>query len=129
MAGRFLLDTNILIALFARDDAVQQHLTADIEVFLPSIALGELYYGAYKSARAEANLARVDELAAASAVLACDGNTARMYGRIKDGLRGRGRPIPENDLWIAALVRQHGLTLATRDAHFDEVEQLSVATW
>ncbi len=129
MTGKVLLDTNIVIALFAQEAAVQEALLADVEVFVPSIVLRELYYGARKSARSEENLTRIEDFASSVAVLSCDENTARMYGRLKDKLRARGRPIPENDLWIAALARQHGLTLATRDAHFDEVEQLSVAAW
>ncbi|HEY4572503.1 MAG TPA: PIN domain-containing protein [Thermoanaerobaculia bacterium] len=41
----------------------------------------------------------------------------------------KGRPIPENDIWIAASARQHGLTLATRDGHFDDVDGLITETW
>jgi tRNA(fMet)-specific endonuclease VapC len=47
--------------------------------------------------------------------------TAQYYGKIKDGLRLKGRPIPENDIWVAAAAMQYGLPVATRDAHFDEV--------
>ena len=57
--GRFLLDTNIMIALFANEAAVQQRLVEASEVFVPSIVVGELYYGAYKSARVTENLARI----------------------------------------------------------------------
>lgn len=64
MNGRLLLDTNIVIALFAEDNSVQEHLAKADEVFIPSIVLGELYYGARKSTHAEANLARIDEFAA-----------------------------------------------------------------
>lgn len=85
---------------------------------MPAIALGELYYGARKSARA-----------AASAVLACDAATAAAYGEIKAELRARGTPIPENDLWIAALARHHRLTLVCRDAHFSSVPDLKVVAW
>ncbi len=55
MTGRFLIDTNIVIALFAKDPAVQQHLGIATEVFTPAIVLGELYYGAYKSSRVKEN--------------------------------------------------------------------------
>jgi tRNA(fMet)-specific endonuclease VapC len=56
----------------------------------------------------------------------CDAATAREYGRIKEILRAKGKPIPENDIWIAAMAVQHGLTLATRDQHFGEVPNLVV---
>jgi tRNA(fMet)-specific endonuclease VapC len=129
MNGRFLLDTNIVIALFAQESSVQECLERAEEVFVPSVVLGELYFGARKSARVEENLARVDEFAASSAVLVCDTETARRYGAIKNELREIGKPIPENDLWIAAIAQQHDLILVTRDVHFSEVERLKVEAW
>jgi len=129
MSGRYLLDTNIIIALFADDAAVKDHLGQADEVFVPSVALGELYFGAHKSGHPQENLARIDEFASDTVVLGCDTETARRYGQVKHGLRGKGRPIPENDVWIAAIALQHGLTLVTRDAHLGEIESLSVAAW
>lgn len=110
MSGRFLLDTNILIALFAEEPSVLARLASAESVFVPAIALGELYYGARKSARVDANLNRLDEFAAEAVMLVCDASTARHYGRIKNDLRAKGHPIPENDIWIAAIAAQHGLT-------------------
>jgi tRNA(fMet)-specific endonuclease VapC len=55
--------------------------------------------------------------------------TAQYYGKIKDGLRLKGRPIPENDIWVAAAAMQYGLPVATRDAHFNEVDGLLVENW
>lgn len=129
MSGRFLLDTNIVIAIFAAEPAVLQRLATVDEVFVPAIALGELYYGARKSARAEANINRIDEFAAAVAILGCDGATAHHYGRIKDDLKAKGRPIPENDIWIAAVAAQHGLIVVSRDDHFANVAGLPVEVW
>ena len=126
---RFLLDTNIVTALFAQEAAVLQQLEQAMEVFLPSIVLGELYYGAEKSARAEANIERVQEFAARSAVLACDSETAQFYGHVKNQLRAKGKPLPENDIWVAAFALQHDLALVSRDAHFQEVEGLTVIAW
>lgn len=62
-------------------------------------------------------------------VLPCDEGTAYQYGVIRNALRTQGRPIPENDLWIAALAGQHDLVLATRDAHFEFIEGLAVERW
>ncbi len=129
MSGKFLLDTNIVIALFAKERKVLQKLQKADRVFLSSIAVGELLYGAHKSSQVRGNVARIEEFAAANSVLACDLETARHYGRIKDRLRRNGRPLPENDIWIAALARQYGLTLVSRDAHFTEVENLPVKAW
>jgi tRNA(fMet)-specific endonuclease VapC len=129
MSGRYLLDTNIIIALFADEAVVKNNLDRADEVFLPCFAIGELYYGARKSGRTQENLAKVDELVANSAVLECDAQTARQYGEIKNRLRLKGRPLPENDIWIAALALQQDLILVTRDAHFHEVETLQIAIW
>jgi tRNA(fMet)-specific endonuclease VapC len=118
MNGRYLLDTNIVIALFANEPAITQRLGDAGEVFIPSIVLGELYYGARKSKRVGENLERIDEFAVGSAVLGCDTETARRYGEVKNELRQKGKPIPENDIWIAAITIQHDLTLVARDAHF-----------
>ncbi len=129
MSGRFLLDSNIVIALFGGEASVQERLNQADEVFVPSIVLGELYFGGRKSSSVRDNLARIDEFAAGSAVLGCDTDTAREYGLIKDQLRQKGRPIPENDIWIAAIARQHDLTLVTRDDHFREVAELKLDLW
>jgi len=129
MHGSFLLDTNIIIALFASDAAVKTRLAEADEVFVSSIAIGELYFGAWRSARTQDNLARVDDFATNNVVLACDTETARRYGEIKERLRARGRPIPENDIWMAAITLQHDLILVTRDAHFEAVEGLRLAAW
>lgn len=129
MNGRVALDTNIVIALFAADAAVISQLTIVAEVFIPSVVIGELCYGARRSGRVEANLARIERFASASTILACTEETARHYGEIKDALRRQGQPIPENDLWIAALAYQHALTLVTRDAHFANIAGIATERW
>lgn len=129
MNGKSLLDTNIIVALFAEDAAVINKLNATAEVFTPSIVLGELYFGAQKSGRVEANMKRVDDWKEANSILDCDGETARFYAIIKNQLRLKGKPIPENDMWIAAVALRHDLTLVTRDAHFGNVEGLRTERW
>ena len=127
--GSSLLDTNIVIALFAHDTAVAQRLEQAASVFVPGTVIGELYFGAYNSARVEQNVARVTEFAASSAVLWIDATTAQYYGQLKAELRTLGHPLPENDVWIAALARQFSLTLVSRDAHFKAVPDLAVEAW
>ena len=129
MSGRYLLDTNIVIALFANDEGVVEQIRGAGEVFIPSVVIGELYYGARRSGRVEANTQRVDEFAAESIVLSCDVETEKRYGEIKDQLQKRGRPIPENDIWVAALALQHDLTLVSRDEHFGQVQSLRAEAW
>lgn len=129
MAGTYLLDTNAAIALNAGDPTLQDILQEADGVFVPAIVLGELYFGAEKSNRAEENRQRVDALAARWTIHDCDRVTAQHYGRIKNQLRAQGQPIPENDIWIAALAQQHDLVLITRDQHFSHVEGLKSESW
>jgi|SRR3972149_3393887 len=129
MSGKFLLDTNIVIALFGNDVSVNMRLEHVDEVFISSTVLGELYFGAYKSSNVKKNISRIDDFALSSAVLPCDADTSRYYGLIKNRLLQKGLPIPENDIWIAAVALQHGLTVVSRDGHFGEVENLKFETW
>ncbi|MCC7451029.1 MAG: type II toxin-antitoxin system VapC family toxin [Anaerolineae bacterium] len=125
----FLIDTNSAIAALDNDPVVGRLIREAMQVYVPSIVLGELYFGAEKSEQKEANLKRVNRFAGDHVVLVCDTETARSYGSVAYQLRKKGRPIPVNDTWIAALALQYGLTLLTRDAHFKYVDNLSIETW
>jgi tRNA(fMet)-specific endonuclease VapC len=129
MSGKCLLDTNIVIAIFSRDEAVMMELAKSREIFIPSVVLGELYYGAQKSAHKKENTAVIDKFASANTILACDLDTARQYGKIKESLLAKGRSIPDNDIWIAAIAFQHHLPLVTRDLHFNEIKGLAIKSW
>jgi tRNA(fMet)-specific endonuclease VapC len=129
MAGRYLMDTNAVIALFAEESGVIRVVGDADEVLISIVVLGELYFGARKSGRTRANIQKVDELAASGAIAGADTETARLYALVKNGLRTKGKPIPENDIWIAAAALQHGLTLLTRDAHFQHVDDLTTDAW
>lgn len=124
----YLLDTNIVIAILNRKLQVTPQQEAS-PVLLSSIVLGELYLGAHRSARTEENLRRLEVFAAGYPILGCDQETAERYGQIKSRLLSKGSPLPENDIWIAATAVQHGLTLVTRDKHFDAIEGLSTESW
>ena len=129
MNGSYLLDTNIVIALFADEVEVKNSLASVSEIFISSITVGELCYGAKKSTRSTENLERIKDFVANITVLGCDLETAYRYGEVKNKLRFKGKPLPENDMWIAAIARQYNLTVATRDALFQEVENLQAITW
>lgn len=129
MSGRFLLDTNIIIAFLGREPAILANL-AQAEYFAIScITAGELRYGAHNSGRVEANLHRIDELLRDAIVLNCDEQTSDLYARCKINLKRKGRPINENDLWIAATAMQCGLTLVSRDNDFAAIDNLSLVKW
>lgn len=129
MNGKYALDTNIVIALLDEEPAASGKAAQATNLYIPAIVLGELFYGAYGSVRVQENLARAKNYSLETKILDVSAETADHYGRIKADLKRLGRPIPENDLWIAALSIQHSLTLASRDQHFDRVPGLSLARW
>lgn len=129
MTGRYLLDTNIVIGVFNGESLLQRRVISTPEVFLSIVSLGELFYGARNSNRVEENTARIEQFAGSVTVLDCDVETARRYGVLKAELRERGTPIPENDIWIAALASQHDLALVTRDQHFSAIAELRREHW
>lgn len=130
MAGnKVLLDTNIVSALFNGEILIANKIDEAKEVYIPVIVLGELYYGAGYSTHIRKNTANIITLSETYPAIAVDIETARIYGSIKAALRKQGTPIPENDIWIAALCQQHSLLLITRDGHFDNIKGLHQVKW
>ncbi len=129
MNGKYLLDTNIVIALFAAEPILTDKIAKAKDVSVPAIVIGELFYGANKSGRPEKNSRRIERFASDNVILNCDTETARWYGKIKNSLRKKGCPIPENDIWIAAIAFQQDLILVSRDEHFRKVGDLKLEKW
>jgi len=97
---------------------------------MPSVVLGELLAGFRGGKSERKNLEELEEFLCSPRVvlLPVDRQTAGWYAEVWGALRARGRPIPTNDLWIAALALQHGHRLFTRDTHFREIAGLLVVT-
>lgn len=128
--GAYLLDSSVLIRSLRGDSSIRARLAGATALYIPSVALGELYFGAFGSPTRTADaLQDIDSLAASMTILAVDATTAQIYGRIGNELKAKGQAIPANDLWIAAICIQYGLTLAARDAHFDWIDGLSIEQW
>ncbi len=128
-AGSVLLDTTIVVAHFRNDPDVTARLAAVPELFLPWVVLGELHYGAERAKRRQDQLTLIHDFLQTAELLLADKATTEHYGQIKAELARTGRPIPDNDIWIAAVARQHDLPLATRDAHFGRVARLKTLAW
>lgn len=129
MSGNYILDTNIVIALFLQEKKVLEKIKYSQAIFIPAIVIGELCYGAYNSTKIKKNLTEIDNLSKDVMVLNCTADTAKLYGQIKSKLKIAGKPIPENDIWIAALSLQYEIPLVSRDNHFQNIEGLKVITW
>lgn len=132
MANSVLLDTNIVIAALRKESRIQHALAATNSIFLPATVVGELLYGAHKAQHPAKEMAKVESFLTAldeSAILPCDHATAQVYAWLKHQRSRLVQPIPENDFWIAAIAYQYDLPLATRDAHFREIEGITVQVW
>jgi tRNA(fMet)-specific endonuclease VapC len=130
MSGNeILLDTNAFIAWWNEDAALAHQVVGMGESLLSLISLAELMLGAKKSGRPRENLEALNLRIQDFRLLTPDHGTAERWADVSLALRRKGRPIPANDIWIAALALQHGLPLLTRDAHFREVEGLDVLGW
>ncbi len=126
----YLLDSSVLILSLRGDAGIGARIDAVPQVYVSSVVLGELYFGAYGSpTRPEAAVADVETVERTIVALPADTTTARIYSRIKHDLKRRGLTMPDNDLWIAATAIQYDLKLAARDAHFDWVTGLRVEQW
>lgn len=120
-----IVDTNALSAWAAGNASVEAVLKSAEQLIVPSIVLGEYYFGIRQSRyrdRAEDWLARTLPLTKIASV---DSSTADFYAAIRLELKDLGRPIPANDTWIAALARQHELAVLSNDGHFDFVEGIN----
>ncbi len=124
-----ILDTNAISALFDGDTALHVVLAAADRHHLPVIALGEYRYGLKSSRQRLALETLIDQLEAESLAVTLNSATARHYADIRHELKTAGHPIPENDIWIAALARQHRLPIVSRDAHFDAVSGVRRIGW
>jgi tRNA(fMet)-specific endonuclease VapC len=124
-----ILDTNAVSALFVGDPALGELLAGDERHHLPVIVIGEYRYGLLGSRHRGHLQELLKTLIRESFVLRVDETTAEAYSQVRDELRQQGRPIPENDIWIAALARQHQQPVVSRDGHFDYVSDLLRIAW
>jgi tRNA(fMet)-specific endonuclease VapC len=129
MSGEFLIDTNAIIKLLSRDPSLRWRMGHDFRSFLSIVSVGELYAGAHQSERSAFNLSEVQRICAEIPVLGSDVETAKEYGRVQAMLRKKGRPIPQNDIWIAATAIRYSMTLITLDRHFNWIDGLPVEVW
>lgn len=127
--NKFLLDTNIIAAWFNGEVNIADKIDKAKEVHIPIIVVGELYYGAAYSIQIEKNIKNIQNITNRYNVLQIDIETTKLYGDIKAALRKKGKPLPENDIWIAAIAQRYQLTIVTRDKHFKEIESISLKNW
>jgi predicted nucleic acid-binding protein len=124
-----ILDTNALSAAADRDPVALEVVAGAERLAVPVIVLGEYRLGIAQSRRRTEYENWLRDWIGTVAVLDIDDETTFYYAAIGSELRRSGKPIPANDLWIAALCRQHSLPLLSRDRHFDVVKGLERIDW
>ena len=121
-----LVDTNVIIRFFKGETELFS-LFDDMEnLYISSISVGELMYGAELSKKSDFNRDNYFCFCQHMKVLYPDLEVAKSCGKIKASLKAKGKPIPENDIWIAATCHAADLTLITADSYFDFVDEISV---
>jgi len=123
---RVAIDTNRITDLFRGDLELAEQLGTAEEVWIPLFALGEIKAGFQGGTQQRRNESLLNRLLAKPtvSVLLPGRETAEHYARIFVQLKQAGTPVPDNDLWIAALVLEHDLVLITRDRHFERIPQV-----
>ncbi len=123
---RVLIDTNAYAALMAGNTCIADTLAESDAVLLSAVVIGELYDGFRGGSRSRENhetLRRFREKPRTVGIPVTD-STAEWFAEIKQMLRKKGRPIPMNDVWIAASCMEHGAHLLTLDTHFTDIDGL-----
>jgi tRNA(fMet)-specific endonuclease VapC len=125
---KLLLDTNRLSDALAQVEQVIDVLEIAEAVYVPVIALGEIRAGFLGGRRAAKNEARLQWFLSQDGIstIGVDPPVSHRFAQIHKDLRKRGKPIPTNDLWIAAISVENGLVLYTRDAHFAQIPELAL---
>jgi len=124
-----ILDTNALSALVDGDEGLLGALGDEFDLAVPVIVLGEYLFGIHQSQLRARYEQWLNVNLPVFNVLTIGRETAKQYAEIRRELKMAGQPIPSNDLWIAALTREYGSPLVSRDRHFRAVKGLRLATW
>lgn len=129
---KYLLDTNICVYWLKGNEQIEMKV---LSVGMDNIALSfinvsELYYGAYKSQRVEANLKLIFQLTDQLSIVESDEAISEMFGQLKATLENAGTTVDDADLFIAACAKVHGLTLVTNNVkHFKRIKGLKLENW
>jgi len=124
-----ILDTNALLALAEDAPGIAEVLDEAGVVAIPVVVLGEYRFGVLQSTRRRDYERWLDKSLPAYRILDISQETTRSYANLRVELKRGGTPIPSNDVWIAALCRQHGMFLVSRDRHFDRIRDLKRIVW
>lgn len=128
MPTDLIIDTSAYTHFLNGSMGVKAYFTQTLRLYIPRIVLGEIYFGIFNGVRQADNLRNLQTLLASPRVADLDTSkqTAKIYGEIAAELRKSGTPIRQNDIWIAALAKEHGFPLLSFDSGFKHVMGLEL---
>jgi len=124
-----ILDTNGLSALAEGEPSLEPVLRKAEHLAIPAIVLGEYRYGIWHSRNRQHYQQWLQQYLPQFRILDIEDRTTIPYAAVRTELKKAGTPIPSNDVWIAALCRQHSLPIISRDHHFDLVAGIKRIEW
>jgi tRNA(fMet)-specific endonuclease VapC len=121
---KIVLDTNTVIDLLKGTPKVVSELEKFDVFYLTTTICGELLFGAKNSGKKAENESKYRKFIEKCLILNIDFEISDEYSNIRLNLKKKGKPIPENDIWIAATCIVNNLALISRDTDFENVEGL-----
>ena len=126
---KYLFDTNIIIGFLKNDIKIVERAGELEEINISVITVGEILYGANNSEKSEENIKKYKNFFEFCNIVNVTEKTAEFYAEIRYKLKKAGKPIPENDIWIAAIAVENGYTIITRDKHLKSIEFIKTEEW
>lgn len=123
MTKSIALDTNTYAAFLKADSRVVEHIKSADEIIIPFVVIGELYYGFYRGTKAADNISILDKFLKSPRVMIVHTNDAisLTFGEIATELANVGKPMQQNDIWIAAVCKQNNCSLLSYDQGFKNI--------
>lgn len=129
MNGKLALDTSVAIRFLNGDQIAVDKVIQLPEIILPTVVVGELLFGAKNSRKSLQNLSQYFEFIKACTTFPLASSTPEIYADVRFALKKKGRPIPMNDIWIAAQCIENGWILVTDDSDFSYIDGLDLERW
>lgn len=126
---RFLFDTNIIIGFLKNEKGIIEKIKNEEELNISVITVGEMLFGAQNSDFSQKNVDIYNDFFDQCNVYNITEKTSKFYAEIRYKLKKIGKPIPENDIWIAAVSEENNMTIVTRDRHLLEIDFIKTMEW
>lgn len=125
----YIFDTNIIIGFLKNDKSIVSKLKIEKNINTSVITIGEMSYGAKNSNNPLKNMELYNEFFKYCNIFEITRKTSEYYADIRFELKKVGKPIPENDIWIAAIAKENDMVIVTRDKHLKDIDFIATEEW